>query len=260
MKSPSTHRPSRVRIPFLGVVYDPLEKAQVLDMVLARDAQAPFAAIVTPNSDHLVRIDKAGGEVRDAYLDAWLCLNDSRIVGFMARFARKPLTTVPGADLVWSLFHSPGFDPSSSVLLVGGSQNLFSKLSEQFGLENAAYYDAPMGMLGDPEKMETAAGFIEAHPARFVLLAIGSPQQELLAHMLAARGKASGIGLCIGAGVEFLVYPERRAPRWMSQMGLEWLFRLLREPRRLWRRYLVDSPKVFALGLREWRRSGRKTK
>jgi N-acetylglucosaminyldiphosphoundecaprenol N-acetyl-beta-D-mannosaminyltransferase len=55
------------------------------------------------------------------------------------------------------------------------------------------------------------------------------------------------VGLCIGASVEFLSGAKRRAPRWMQRAGLEWLYRLLSEPRRLWRRYLVKGPRVFKL-------------
>lgn len=255
--SPSYPRAERAtRIPYLGVVYDPLSEEQVLDMLISRDPQADFAAVVTPNADHLVRIDKSSGDVVSAYRDAWLCLNDSRIVGFLAKAGSVPLTTVPGADLVRSLFNDERFDPAWPVLFVGGTDEMFEAVVRKFGLGNAVYFNAPMGLLKDAEKFETTMRFIEAHPARYVLLMVGSPQQELLALSLARRGNARGIGLCTGAAVEFLVHPERRAPRWMSRVGLEWLFRLVREPRRLWRRYLVDSPKLFGLAFRDWRGRG----
>jgi N-acetylglucosaminyldiphosphoundecaprenol N-acetyl-beta-D-mannosaminyltransferase len=252
--SQSPHRStSTKRIPFLGVVYDPLEADEVLERLIARDPQAVFAQVVTPNSDHLVRIDQSGDTVRQAYLDAWLCLNDSRIVGMVAKARGIPFTTVPGADLVRDLFNSKHFEPSWPLLLVGGTPGMFATLVDRFGLQNAVHYDAPMGLLKDRVKFDATLAAIEDRPARFTLLAVGSPQQELLAHALVQRGKAKGIGLCIGAAVDFLVNPERRAPQWMSQAGLEWLFRLSREPRRLWRRYLIDSPKVFGLAFREWR-------
>lgn len=247
------HASDTERIAFLGVDFDPLDERQALALLLARAPDADFSYVVTPNSDHLVRIERAGGAVRQAYLDAGLCLNDSRIVGLVARLRRLGIPTVPGADLVRSLFHAPSFDPTWPILLVGGERALFDGLMRKYNLTNAHHYDAPMGLLYDREKFDATLNAIEATPARFILLAVGSPQQELLAHALAERGKAKGIGLCIGAAVEFLVYPERRAPAWMSRYGLEWLFRLLREPRRLWRRYLIDSPKLFALAWRDWR-------
>jgi exopolysaccharide biosynthesis WecB/TagA/CpsF family protein len=245
------------RVHFLGLRYDVLEEQQTVDLLLQHPAGDRFAFVVTPNADHLVRIDQSGAEVRQAYLDAFLCLNDSRIVGFQAKVLGVGLTTVPGADLVRSLFHSPDFDPNAAILIVGGTEDLFNSLVAKFGLKNAKHFNAPMGLLRDKEKFDATVQAVETSAARFTFLAVGSPQQELIAHAIAKRGKATGVGLCIGAAIEFLVYPQRRAPRWMSRMGLEWFFRLVREPRRLWRRYLVDSPKLFQLVYRQWRTGAR---
>ena len=98
--------------------------------------------------------------------------------------------------------------------------------------------------------LAATVAFVLAHPARFVFLAVGSPQQEVLAAAIAATGRATGIGLCIGASLEFLAGASRRAPCWMQRCGLEWLFRLCSDPRRLARRYLIDSPAVLAMLLR----------
>ena len=90
--------------------------------------------------------------------------------------------------------------------------------------------------------------FVEANsPFRFCFLAVGAPQQETLARMLKARGTARGMALCIGASINFLTGVERRAPQWMQSLGMEWLFRLGSDPRRLAKRYLVRGPRVFAL-------------
>lgn len=236
---------------FLGLDYDALEESDVLTLLMARDPNEPFAAIVTPNADHLVRISRSE-QIASAYSSASMRLNDSRIVSALARLRRIELTTVPGSDLVTSLLHAPDFDPSWPILIVGGTPQMFARLVEKFSLAGAMHFDAPMGLLTDPDKMAATVAHIEAHPARFILLAVGSPQQELIAQAVAEGGRTTGIGLCIGAAVEFLVHPERRAPRWMSRWGLEWFYRLMREPKRLWRRYLVDSPKLFGLAYRDW--------
>ncbi len=251
------YTPPRTRIPFLGVRFDPIDETEALQELLARDPAQDFAAVVTPNSDHLVRIDRLGGDVAHAYDIAWLCLNDSRIVRFLGKLVDIDLPTVPGANLVRDLFCAPGFDPHWPVLFVGSTPDVFATIVRDYGLKNATHYDAPMGLLRDRRKFDETVAFIEAHPARFTLLAVGSPQQELLARELKSRGKARGIGLCIGAAMEFLAYPQRRAPDWISRIGMEWLFRLVREPRRLWRRYLVDSPQIVRLMIRNRLNRGR---
>ena len=76
--------------------------------------------------------------------------------------------------------------------------------------------------------------------------AVGSPQQETIAQMLRTRGVARGLALCIGASLNFITGVEKRAPVWMQKMALEWLYRLMQDPRRLARRYLVRGPRIFA--------------
>jgi len=68
---------------------------------------------------------------------------------------------------------------------------------------------------------------------------------------LAARGIAVGTGLCVGASLQFLLGTERRAPILLQRAGLEWAWRLAQNPRRLWRRYLVDNPAILGLLWRE---------
>jgi len=79
------------------------------------------------------------------------------------------------------------------------------------------------------------------------------PQQEILALRVAQAGGAVGVGLCIGASLDFLTGRKARAPLWMQKASLEWLHRLLSEPGRLWRRYLIEGPRIFRLTMR-WRK------
>ena len=105
-----------------------------------------------------------------------------------------------------------------------------------------------MNFIHDPVAVETCLQQIESLGSfRFCFLAIGSPQQEIIAQKLKERGKVRGLALCIGAAINFLTGIEQRAPHWMQEAGLEWLYRLTRDPRRLWKRYLVRGPKIFLL-------------
>ncbi|HWX12883.1 MAG TPA: WecB/TagA/CpsF family glycosyltransferase, partial [Trinickia sp.] len=83
------------------------------------------------------------------------------------------------------------------------------------------------------------------------LVCVGSPAQELIAHELAELGCKSGVALCVGASIDFLTGKSERAPLLLQKMGLEWAYRLSREPGRLWRRYLIESPRVFRIFMQE---------
>ena len=111
--------------------------------------------------------------------------------------------------------------------------------------------DARETIIRDPAAVETCLRSIEAaSPFRFCFLAIGSPQQEVIANKLRERGIARGLALCVGAAINYLTGSEQRAPLWMQKLGFEWLFRLLQHPRRLAYRYLVRGPRIFWVLLR----------
>ncbi|MDE2581399.1 MAG: WecB/TagA/CpsF family glycosyltransferase, partial [Rhodospirillales bacterium] len=144
--------------------------------------------------------------------------------------------------------------PGERITLIGLPAPWLEPLCRRTGIAAPAHCNPPRGFAQDKAALAAVVRFVEAHPARFVLLAVGAPQQERLAAAIAARGAATGLGLCVGAAIDFLAGRARRAPGWMQHAGLEWLHRLGQEPRRLARRYLRDDPAIFALLLAERQR------
>jgi exopolysaccharide biosynthesis WecB/TagA/CpsF family protein len=131
---------------------------------------------------------------------------------------------------------------------------MIEELKRRYALTDVRWHRAPMGLKQKPEAIVKAAAFAAAQPSRFTFICVGAPQQELIAYAIAQRGDAMGVGLCVGAALEFLSGQTQRAPVWMRKAGLEWLYRLASEPGRLWKRYLVTGPKVFSL-FAAWRAS-----
>jgi UDP-N-acetyl-D-mannosaminuronic acid transferase (WecB/TagA/CpsF family) len=133
-------------------------------------------------------------------------------------------------------------------VLIGGSDEQARRISQIYGLRNLRHFNPPMGFIRDAPAVARCLEFIEAEtPFRFCFLAVGCPQQEMLAQQLKQRGVARGLALCIGASINFLTGAERRAPPWLQRLGMEWLYRLLQDPARLARRYLQRGPRVFLL-------------
>jgi exopolysaccharide biosynthesis WecB/TagA/CpsF family protein len=230
----------------LGLEFADLDAAAAAAWLAARPAEAPFGYVVTPNADHLVRLMR-DPELAKIYRNACLRLLDSRVVAGVAAALRLPAPRVaPGSDMTARLL-TQHLRPGERVTIVGLRPAWLPLLVARCGLAAPAHHDPPMGFVADPVALAEAVAFVLAHPARFVFLAVGSPQQEMLAAAIAATGRATGTGLCIGASLEFLAGVARRAPGWMQRCGLEWLFRLGGEPRRLARRYLVDSPAILPL-------------
>ena len=206
-----------------------------------------YGYIVTPNVDHIIRHHQ-DSHFRALYAQAAYVLLDSRFLAHTVGLVkRKMLRVCLGSDLTTAMLDSI-IKPLDVAILVGGTPKQAQILQERYGLKKLHHIDPPMNFIRDPLAVETCLREIEAmSPFRFCFLAIGSPQQEIIAQKLKERGIARGLALCVGAAINFLTGIERRAPRWMQEAGLEWLYRLSRDPRRLWRRYLVRGPKIFLL-------------
>ncbi len=206
-----------------------------------------FGYVVTPNVDHLIRFHDEPA-FRALYADASYVLLDSRFLSHIFRVwkgLRIPVCT--GSDLTEQLF-ARVIAPEDRIILIGCSAEQASRLAQRYGLKGLRHYNPPMGFINDPQQVAACLQFVEAQgPFRFCFIAVGAPQQEVLAHELKSRGIARGLAFCIGASVNFLTGVERRAPRWLQMAGMEWLYRLLQNPGRLARRYLVRGLRVFSL-------------
>jgi len=155
----------------------------------------------------------------------------------------------PGSDLTAQLFqHEIKVDEPVNV--IGADPEIIETIRRDFGLTELNHHQPPWGLKNKPDDIALCAEFVAKHPARFTFIVVGSPQQEMVAKACEARGDCTGIGLCVGASLEFLTGRVKRAPKWMQNARIEWLHRLASEPKRLWKRYLLDGPKIFFIWLR----------
>lgn len=223
---------------------DDFSLSQFLPVASAFGA-ARYGYVVTPNVDHLIRCFD-DPTFRELYELADYVLMDSRFAARIVHLKtglRLPICT--GSDLTAALFAGV-IAPDDRLVIIGGSADQAQMLARRYQLRDFWHHNPPMGFLRDATAVEAALQFVEAHsPFRFCFLAVGSPQQERLAHALRMRGNARGLALCVGASLNFLTGAEQRAPSWMQHAGVEWLYRLLRDPRRLAHRYLIRGPRFF---------------
>tara|TARA_R110002074_G_scaffold12889_19_gene46877 strand:- start:438 stop:1331 length:894 start_codon:yes stop_codon:yes gene_type:complete len=239
---------------FLNSAFDKIDLGVALTRISDRDASKPFAFVVTPNVDHLVRLE-TDTVLATLYAQAWLTVCDSRVLELIGRFSGEKIDVTPGSDLTARLFETV-IDPNETITIIGASGDVIDAVTARYGLTDVRWHEPPMGLRHNREALDDCARFVAENPARFIFMCVGSPQQELVAEACLDRGDCTGLGLCVGASLDFLGGKTERAPAWMQRSRLEWLHRLASEPRRMWRRYLVDGPKVFLLWQR-WRKAQR---
>lgn len=242
---------------FLGAQFDPLTPMQTLSRCKWMSTQHSFRYIVTPNVDHIVRLTKEPEIFKPLYETSWISVCDSRILEVLAKFSKIKLHAVPGSDLTQQLFDNVITD-DDAITVIGADDEIVTTIKEQYGLTKVNHYQPPMGLRHKPEAVAKTAEFIAKNPARYVFICVGSPQQEMIAKACLVRGDCVGLGLCVGASLEFLTGRVKRAPQWMQNARLEWLFRLVSEPRRLWKRYLIEGPRIFLIW-RRWVKANKRT-
>jgi bacterial polymer biosynthesis proteins, WecB/TagA/CpsF family len=245
---------------FLGLRFDPLSSAQALKRLAEVTDETPYSYVVTPNVDHAVRLHESRDSLRllkPMYEAAGMCLCDSKILHMLARLRGVRLPVVPGSELTASIFGNL-IQAGDRIAIVGGDDALLGDLRARYPNVKFVQHCPPMGLRKNPAARAAAAAFIARSGARYTFIAVGSPQQEMIASEAQSLPGAKGIALCIGASLEFLTGRVKRAPKLAQNLGLEWAHRLLSDPKRMWRRYLLEGPRIFLLTYR-WGRPGRQS-
>ena len=212
------------------------------------------AYVFTPNVDHVCRLHR-DAEFREAYAGAGLRVPDGVPLIWCARLLGKPLREkLSGSDLVPRL-SAYAAEKGYRIFFLGAGEGIAEeaarKLREKHpSLQVAGCYSPPMHFECDPEQNQETVERVRASRADMCFVALASPRQELwLWHYTTAMEVPVVLG--IGAGLDFAAGRVPRAPLWVQRIGCEWLWRLMHEPRRLWRRYLVDDSYFLILLLRE---------
>jgi N-acetylglucosaminyldiphosphoundecaprenol N-acetyl-beta-D-mannosaminyltransferase len=249
----STKGRTRVRIGHAWI--DSMTFDEAIDEVERLIESGEGGSVFTPNVDHLVQLEE-NAAFREVYQEASLCLVDGQPLLWASHLLGSPLPEkISGSDLILPLFRRAE-QKQWRVYLIGGAPGIGAlaaqKLREQFQVEIVGIEAPHVTKAGQPVDGPEVIERMAAARPHLVFVAFGAPKQELFIRAsLAAIRPAVAVG--VGAGFDFIAGTMRRSPRWMSRSGLEWLYRLAQEPRRLGKRYLFDDPKFVSIFYRTLR-------
>lgn len=252
MQSPAERFANRVTL--LGVSIDNITWNETLQAINSLVAQRKPAFIVTPNVDHIVRLQH-DHDFNIIYANAALVLADGMPLLWGSRFLGQPIKEkISGSDLVPKISELAA-NRGYRLFLLGGREGAASGAAKVLqdrhpGIQIAGCYCPPFGFEHDAVENHKIIELIKAAQPDILLVGLGSPKQE---KWIARHYQEIRVPVCIGIGVtfEFIAGMVKRAPAWMQRSGLEWLWRLMMEPKRLWRRYLIQDMRYFFLLLKE---------
>jgi N-acetylglucosaminyldiphosphoundecaprenol N-acetyl-beta-D-mannosaminyltransferase len=224
----------------LSLVNFPTEAALLADIETCLRAGQGFA-VATLNLDHIVKMRRNLG-FRRAYVAHSHVVADGNPIVWLSRLAgRHEVSLVPGSELIVP-FASLAARVGAPLAFLGSTERVLGAAADQLradhpGLEVAACLAPPYGFDPESPAADEMLDRVAASGARICLLALGAPKQEVLAARGLARHPQLGF-LSIGAGLDFIAGHQTRAPVWVRKIAMEWLWRMLSNPRRLARRYL----------------------
>ncbi len=233
------------RVDVCGLGLDAVTEQEVVDQVSAGWAAGRGGRVVTPNVDIWRRARRDDSCAR-LIGRADLVVADGMPLVWAARLGGDRLPErVAGSGLVERLSEAAGAQQRSLYLVGGGAGQTAARAGAALvgrypGLRLIGCSVPPFGFEHDAGQTAALIEEIVAGAPALVLIGLGFPKQERLAELLAPRLPGSWILGC-GGGVAMAAGEVRRCPRWAQRAGVEWVFRLLQEPRRLARRYLVDD-------------------
>lgn len=238
------------RIDFLNTQIDNITMEEAVAQIGQMVHTGTNQYVVTPNIDHIVRLEK-DELFRDIYRQASLVLTDGQPLIWLSRLLGTPIVEkVSGSDLfprVCEMAARKGY----RLFLLGAAEGVAAKAAANLqkrykGLQIAGVYSPPYGFETDKTELEHIFCMLKEARPDILAVGLGTPKQEKFFYQY-RKNMSIPVVLHIGASIDFEAGNMKRAPEWMRRGGLEWLYRLLLEPGRLAKRYLVDDMAIIKI-------------
>lgn len=239
------------RIPFFNTFVDNVtlkEAIQEVDRFVKKTDH--HAYVVTPNVDHIVKLQK-DEEFLDLYNKADLILTDGVPLMWAAKLFGTPLKEkVSGSDLFPDLCKHAA-EQKQTMFFLGGLEGVAEKAKAELeqrypNLQVVGTYSPPFGFEKDEVENQKIIDMINSLNVDILCVGVGAPKQEKWIYHNREKLNVK-VSLGIGASFDFIAGTVQRAPLWMQKVGLEWFYRTIKEPKRMFKRYFIDDMVFFPL-------------
>ena len=206
--------------------------------------------VITPNVDHLVKLQK-DKEFYEVYKKAEWVICDSKILYMLSKLLKTPLPeAIPGSSFFTAFYEYHQNDPNCKIFLLGAAEGIaikaMERINQKVGRNIVVGAHSPSyGFEKKPEECEKLVHMINESGANVLLVGVGAPKQEKW--IMKYRNEMPGIDIFMGLGatIDFEAGTLKRAPILWQKIGMEWLYRCLKEPKRLFKRYFIDDMQFF---------------
>ncbi|RPD47383.1 glycosyltransferase [Paracnuella aquatica] len=232
---------------------DQQEAISEIDRIIAHNERT---YVVTPNLDHIVKLEE-DPEFERVYNDAGLVLPDGNPLIWASKLLGTPLKAlVAGSDL-FPVLCAHSVDRGYRLFFLGGLEGVAAKaaavLQQQYPrIQIVGTYSPPFGFDKNPVENEKIIAMINAVQPHILFVGVGAPKQEKWMFRNLSQLNIN-VALGIGASFDFVAGTIKRAPSFMRKVGMEWFWRFSHEPKRLFRRYFIDSARFVPIIYKQYK-------
>lgn len=245
-----------VRIKFLNIYIDNLTMQEAINVAEKLVSRKKSSYIVTPNLDHIVTIE-SDQEFAEVYSNADLILADGKPLIWISKLLNNPIKEkISGSDFFPRLCEMCA-NKKFSIFILGAAEGVAEKAAENLckkyqGLKIVGTYSPPFGFEKSKSELDMIERLIRKAKPDILAVSLGSPKGEkFIYNHLEEYGVP--LGISIGATIDFEAGNVKRAPKWLSDIGFEWLFRITQDPKRLVKRYWNDVIKIIPIIRKYWK-------
>lgn len=239
--------------PLLNTYVNNVDMAETIQMIEKMIIEKRKSYIVAINVDVVIKIEN------DNYLkkiadNADMVLVDGKPLVWISKWYKKPIKAkISGSDLVPVLCEYATLK-KYSIFIIGGKEGIAEKAKKNLernlpNINIIGVYSPPYGFEKNQRELDIINNMIRKVHPDILIACFGCPKQEKWIYENYSKYNAT-VSICAGATVDFLAGNVKRAPRWMSNLGLEWFFRFMQQPRRMFKRYFIDDIKIVKLILK----------
>ena len=238
------------RMRFMNTYVDNVTEEEAIRHIEECIKDRKIGFVVTPNVDQIVMMEK-NLYFREICDNAELSVVDGHPLLWIAKWYKRPIKEkICGSDLMPHLCRIAA-EKGYKIFLLGAAEGIAAKaadiLKEQNpGLIIAGTYSPPFGFENDQAELDKINRILKESEADMLFVGMGAPKQSVFIYENMDKYQIP-MSFCVGATIDFIAGEQTRAPRWMTDHGLEWLYRLFKEPKRMFKRYIVNDTKIIGL-------------
>lgn len=241
------------RMKFMNTEIDNLTMSETLEVIDRLIKEDKNAYVVTPNVDHIVQLE-FNKELQAVYKNANLILTDGKPLIWISKLYKTPIKEKNSGSDLFPLLCEMAAQKGYRMYFLGAAEGVAAKAAENLTkrfpeLQVVGTYSPPFGFDNDKAELDKITSMIKEADPHILIVGLGCPKQEkFILRYKDVLGVPISLGL--GASLDFEAGNIKRAPKWMCNYGLEWLYRLFKEPKRMFKRYIVDDMAIFGLAMK----------